>query len=118
MSALADRLVASHEMEPWARRVARLAALDNVTCKLSGLVTEADWRSWKPADLRPWVEVVLERFDAGRLMFGSDWPVCLLAATYDRVVETARQLTSDLTATEQARIFGGTAIETYALRTP
>jgi L-fucono-1,5-lactonase len=108
--------VASHSLEPWASRVALLAALDNVTCKLSGLVTEADWTSWIPADLRPYVEIVLERFGAERVMFGSDWPVCLLAANYARVVETATNLTSELTATERALIFGATAIETYRLR--
>jgi L-fuconolactonase len=108
--------VASQGLEPWASRIAPLAALDNVTCKLSGLVTEADLASWTPADLRPYVEIVLERFGAERVMFGSDWPVCLLAASYRRVVETAKDLTSELTATERARIFGGTAIETYRLR--
>jgi L-fucono-1,5-lactonase len=107
--------VASHRMEPWAGHLARLAALPNVTCKLSGLVTEADWTSWTPADLRPYVEIVLERFGAERVMFGSDWPVCLVAANYGRVLDTARHLTSELTATERARIFGLTAIETYRL---
>jgi L-fucono-1,5-lactonase len=108
--------VASRRMEPWAGHLARLASLPNVTCKLSGLVTEADWSSWTPADLRPYVEIVLERFGPERIMFGSDWPVCLLAASYGRVLDTASDLTSELTATERARIFGLTAIETYRLR--
>jgi L-fuconolactonase len=108
--------VASHDVEPWAGQLARLARLPNATCKLSGLVTEADWTSWTATDLRPYVEIVLERFGAERVMFGSDWPVCLLAASYARVVATAKELTSELTATERARVFGATAIETYRLR--
>jgi L-fuconolactonase len=108
--------IESHEMEPWGARLARLAALDNVTCKLSGLVTEASWTSWSSADLRPYVENVLERFGPERVMFGSDWPVCLLAATYGRVVETAKDLTSELTTAERTRILGATALETYRLR--
>jgi L-fuconolactonase len=109
--------IVSRVREPWTTLIGRLAALDNVSCKLSGLVTEADWSTWTPDDLRPYVETVLEAFGPSRLMFGSDWPVCLLAASYERVVDTSRQLTADLTATERARVSGGTAIETYGLRT-
>ncbi len=108
--------IASGRLEPWASRLRPLARLDNVSCKASGLVTEADWTSWAPDDLRPYVEMVLELFGPARLMFGSDWPVCLLAATYERVVHSVRELTSSLTVAERGRIFGGTAIETYALR--
>jgi L-fuconolactonase len=108
---------ASRVREPWTTLIRRLARLENVSCKLSGLVTEADWATWKPDHLRPYVETVLEAFGPARVMFGSDWPVCLLAASYERVVETATELTRELTATERARVFGGTAIETYELRT-
>jgi L-fuconolactonase len=109
--------IASRVREPWTTLIRRLALLENVSCKLSGLVTEADWATWKPDHLRPYVETVLEAFGPARVMFGSDWPVCLLAASYERVVETATELTRELTATERARVFGGTAIETYELRT-
>ena len=109
--------IVSRVREPWTTLIGRLGALGNVSCKLSGLVTEADWATWQPDDLRPYVETVLEAFGPARVMFGSDWPVCLLAASYERVVDTARELTADLTAIEQARVFGGTAIETYGLRT-
>src|SRR5205823_4602956 len=78
--------VASDDLEPWATGIRRLAAQDNVVCKLSGLVTEADWASWQVADLAPYVEVVLEAFGPRRLAFGSDWPVCLLAAPYAEVL--------------------------------
>jgi L-fuconolactonase len=109
--------IASRVREPWTTLIRRLARLENVSCKLSGLVTEADWATWKPDHLRPYVEIALEAFGPARVMFGSDWPVCLLAASYERVVETATELTRELTATERARVFGGTAIETYDLRT-
>jgi L-fuconolactonase len=107
--------IATGELEPWAGRLRTLAALPNVTCKLSGLVTEADWSSWTTADLRPYAAVVLEAFGPERLMFGSDWPVCLLAASYERVVEAARELLDDLSEDERTRVFGGTAMEVYGL---
>ncbi|WP_329788074.1 amidohydrolase family protein [Lentzea sp. DG1S-22] len=99
----------------WAELIRSLAAHENVTCKLSGLVTEADWRSWTVADLRPHFEVVLDAFGPDRLMFGSDWPVCLLAATYDEWLGAARELVSELSVDEQDAIFSGTARRVYSL---
>ncbi|MFD9703431.1 amidohydrolase family protein [Lentzea sp. NPDC059081] len=99
----------------WAELVRSLAAHDNVTCKLSGLVTEADWKSWSVADLRPYFEVVLDAFGPERLMFGSDWPVCLLAASYSEWLGAAQELVSELSAGEQAEIFSGTARRVYGL---
>jgi L-fuconolactonase len=107
--------IASGELEPWAGLIRSLAARDNVTCKLSGLVTEADWRSWTAEHLRPYVEVALDAFGPDRLMFGSDWPVCLLAADYAEVVATAERLTSTLTDAERAAIFDRTARRVYGL---
>jgi L-fuconolactonase len=104
--------IASGELEPWAGRMRALAEHENVVCKLSGMVTEADWVAWTVADLRPYAEVVLDAFGPQRVMFGSDWPVCLLAASYERVVAAAEELTS---RSEQAEIFGGTAVRTYTL---
>jgi L-fuconolactonase len=108
-------LIAAGELEPWAGQIRELARRPNVTCKLSGIVTEADWASWTVDDLRPYVEVVLEAFGPDRVMFGSDWPVCLLASPYARWVETAEQLTAGLTASERDAVFGGTARRVYAL---
>ena len=85
----------------------------NVWCKLSGLVTEADWSAWDVVALAPAVEVALEVFGPDRLIFGSDWPVCLLAASYGDVVEAARTLTAGLTAEQRASIFGGAAARAY-----
>ena len=99
----------------WAELIRSLAAHENVTCKLSGLVTEADWKSWDVSQLRPYFEVVLDAFGPERLMFGSDWPVCLLAATYDEWLGAARELVSELSAGEQASIFGDTARRVYGL---
>ncbi|MER7847871.1 amidohydrolase family protein [Kitasatospora sp. NPDC096077] len=108
--------VASGELEPWARRLRRFAALPNTVAKLSGLVTEADWAHWTIPDLRPYADLALEAFGPDRLMFGSDWPVCLLAAPYGRVLATARELTSALGTDERAEVFGGTAVRAYDLR--
>ena len=102
-------------LDPWATHLRELAAQPNVTCKLSGMVTEANWTTWKTADLQPYADVVLDSFGPNRVMFGSDWPVCLLAATYAEVVETARTLTAALTPTEQEAIFTTTATRTYRL---
>jgi L-fuconolactonase len=101
--------------EPWAERMGRLAALPNVACKLSGMVTEADWAGWSVDDLRPYVARVIDWFGPERLMFGSDWPVCILAATYEQVFDAAAALVSDLSAVDRDHIFGGTATGVYGL---
>lgn len=107
--------VASGELEPWAADLRALAALPNVSCKLSGLVTEADWAQWTVADLRPYAEVVLEAFGPERVMFGSDWPVCTLAASYADVVAAAEELTGRLSEPERFEVFGRTAHRVYGL---
>lgn len=108
--------IASGEREPWETRIRALAARDNVVCKLSGMVTEADWTQWTVADLRPYADVVLDAFGPDRVLFGSDWPVCTLAASYARVLEAAQELTADLTAAGKDAVFGGTARRVYGLR--
>src|SRR4051794_25532169 len=107
--------IASGELEPWAGQMRALAAHENVACKLSGMVTEADWRAWTVDDLRPYAETVLEAFGPRRVLFGSDWPVCLLAASYADVVDAAEALTASLTRDERTEVFGGTARRTYTL---
>ncbi|HEY8631747.1 MAG TPA: amidohydrolase family protein [Candidatus Limnocylindrales bacterium] len=102
-------------LQPWADLVAGFAGLPNAWWKLSGLVTEADWSSWRPADLAPFVAHVLAVVGPERLMFGSDWPVCLLAATYDAVVAAARETLAGLTDTERAGVFGTNAAVVYGL---
>jgi len=100
----------------WRAAVTPLAAASNVSAKLSGLVTEADWAHWTVADLRPFVLAALELFGPHRLMFGSDWPVCLLAASYDRVLAALGEVVDDhLNADERAAVYGGTATRVYGL---
>jgi L-fuconolactonase len=107
--------IASGALEPWASRISELAGSPNVFCKLSGMVTEADPTGWKVADLRPYAETALEAFGPERVMFGSDWPVCLLAATYAEVVAAAEELCGGLSAAEQEMVFGGVARRAYGL---
>ncbi|HEV7219506.1 MAG: amidohydrolase family protein [Terriglobales bacterium] len=103
-------------LEPWKRNICELARRPNVYCKLSGLVTEAQWFQWSEADLRPYVDVVLDAFTPSRLMFGSDWPVCLLATTYRKWFESFSRLIDQLSATEKAQVMGDTAIKVYHLQ--
>ena len=112
---LAKPAIRAGDDRPWHDGVAAFAGLPNAWWKLSGLVTEADWQAWKAADLQPYVDRVLEVAGPDRLLFGSDWPVCLLAASYDEVLATARSLIAALTASEQAAILGRTAAAVYAL---
>lgn len=88
--------VKDRRIAPWSDDLRELARSGDVTCKVSGLVTEADWAHWSADDLRPYVEVMVEAFGAGRLMAGSDWPVCELAATYEQVWATTRELVGPL----------------------
>jgi L-fuconolactonase len=103
------------DLEPWRGHIAALGRCANATAKLSGLVTEAEHDTWTVADLRPYADTLLSSFGPARLMYGSDWPVCLLAAPYDRVIEAAEELTAQLSPTEQADVFGGTAARSYRL---
>jgi L-fuconolactonase len=102
------RIAAGSRDEAWEKALAPLADHANVTCKLSGLVTEADWGTWTPRDLEPYVNRVLGWFGPDRCMFGSDWPVCLLAAPYADVVESIRSI-----AGEDPNVFGETATRVY-----
>jgi L-fuconolactonase len=100
----------------WQERMPALAALPNVAVKLSGMVTEANWASWTPADLRPFVASVVDWFGAGRLLFGSDWPVCLLATSYAGVVGGLKEALGPMSGDDAARIFGLNAVSVYRLR--
>lgn len=111
---LAKPPIAAGELEPWATRVRTLAGEPNVVAKLSGLVSEAD-STWAVDDLRPYAGVALSAFGPDRVLFGSDWPVCLAAANYDQVVAAAQELTASLSAAERAAVFAGTARRVYGL---
>lgn len=113
---LAKPFIAKGELEPWASDLRELARREHVCAKVSGLVTEARWREWAPADFRPYLDVVLEAFGAERLMFGSDWPVCLLASEYGPMKAIVDDYAAALSADEQAALFGGNAARFYGLR--
>jgi len=102
-------------MHPWADLLAPFGELPNVSCKVSGLVTEADWAGWQPTDIRPFVDHAINVFGPERLMFGSDWPVCLLAAAYERVHELASDALGHLDDADRALVFGGNAMAIYRL---
>jgi len=112
---LAKPRIAEGRMDDWLPALEAAARYPNVSCKLSGLVTEADWRNWKPADLRPYVDRALELFGPRRCMFGSDWPVCLLAGSYERIVSALESTLEALTSDERAKIHGGTAAHFYGI---
>ncbi|MBC7932893.1 MAG: amidohydrolase family protein [Rubrivivax sp.] len=107
--------VASGEVDEWAKEIREVAAYPNVRCKLSGLVTEAKRPGWRAKDLRPFVERALEYFGPGRMMYGSDWPVCLLAASYEEVLDSFQSLLAELSDEERSRVLGKNAAEFYRL---
>jgi L-fuconolactonase len=107
--------VASGQLEPWAGWVRELARHQNVTCKLSGLLTEADWRTWTPSRLAPYAQVVLEAFGPERVMIGSDWPVCTLAGDYAASMGGYDQALAGLAPTERAAVERDTAARVYRI---
>jgi L-fuconolactonase len=107
--------IAAGEREPWSADLAALAAHERVHCKLSGLVTEADWLHWPAQSVESYAGRLLELFGPERLMFGSDWPVCTLAASYAEVLDLARAVIAELSAAEQEAVLAGTARRFYGL---
>ena len=99
----------------WVRNIQELARRENVYCKFSGVVTEVPGWQWTPELLSPYFDVVINAFGPARLMFGSDWPVCLVASEYARWIGFVEQCAASLSATERARLFGGTAVEAYRI---
>lgn len=102
-------------IEAWKKDIEALAKYENVYCKVSGMVTEADHKNWKREDFNPYLDVVFEAFGIDRLMYGSDWPVCLLAGSYQQVLDVMEGYTSKLSANEQAMFWGGNATKFYNL---
>jgi len=112
---IAKPRIVDAEMEPWCDLIEQLAKRPNVCCKVSGMVTEANWDNWKVKDFQPYFNRVLEVFGANRLMYGSDWPVCVIAGGYDKVINLAKVLAADLSEEEKDALFGKTAINAYKL---
>jgi L-fuconolactonase len=101
------------ELNSWQKDIEAVSKFENVYCKVSGMVTEADWQNWQPADFNNYLEVVTNSFGTKRLMYGSDWPVCKIAADYGQVVDIVKNYFSAFSQTEQQAFFGGNAIEFY-----
>jgi L-fuconolactonase len=112
---IAKPRIADGVLEPWARDIRELAKHENVLCKLSGMVTEARWRQWKPEEYRPYLDVVFEAFGTERLMIGSDWPVCTLSATYSETIGIVDDYIQQFSTAAQERIFGENCARFYGL---
>ncbi len=112
---IAKPRIGDHVVSPWAENLRELARRPNLYCKLSGMVTEADYQRWTEPDLRPYFDVALDAFGPRRLMFGSDWPVCLVAVEYRWWFQIVSAQIDRLSTDEQDRILGGTAVEAYRL---
>ena len=107
--------ISKREFEPWRLLIKEIAKYENVVCKVSGIVTEADWKNWKIEDVKPYFDIILENFGANRLMYGSDWPVCTLAGSYKEVFELAENLVKELSPTEKALFWSECANRAYRL---
>jgi L-fuconolactonase len=107
--------IKNKNIDRWANGMRAIARHDNVWCKVSGMITEADWQNWVPSDFEPYLDVVFEAFGPKRVMFGSDWPVCNVAGGYQRMLSVVKNYTSKLSEDEQARFWGLNAIEFYKL---
>jgi len=112
---LAKPPIARNAIQEWSQAFKSLDRYSNISCKLSGLVTEANWSLWRTDDLRPYVNVALESFGVDRMMFGSDYPVCLLAASYDRVLDSFQEILKSLSDADRDKIFSQNAEQFYRL---
>jgi len=112
---IAKPLIKEGKTAAWKKEIQAVAKNENVWCKISGLVTEADWKLWKPADFTPYLDIVTEAFGTKRIMFGSDWPVCLVAASYQQTLSIAKNYFSNFSINEQEAFFGGNAVGFYNL---
>ncbi|MBW4890181.1 amidohydrolase family protein [Mucilaginibacter sp. HMF5004] len=112
---IAKPYIKDKKIDDWATDIRKVAQHQNLYCKVSGMVTEADWKNHKPADFIPYLDVVFEAFGAERLMFGSDWPVCQVAANYTAMKSIVEQYTVNLSTTEQDKFWGDNAVKFYNL---
>ena len=112
---IAKPLIKDGIVSPWKEDIAALAKFPNVYCKLSGMVTEADWNTWKPENIRPYLDVIMEAFGTERILIGSDWPVCLVAGKYSEVMQVVTDYISTFTEKEQALMLGENAAKAYRI---
>jgi L-fuconolactonase len=112
---LAKPGIKNHDISEWKKEIQEIARFENVYCKISGMVTEADWKNWKQHDFIPYIDVVIEAFGPNRIMYGSDWPVCLVAASYEHMLGIVEEYFSSFSEAEQELFFGKNAIQFYNL---
>ncbi len=112
---LAKPLIKDAAIDDWKKQLQPFGELENVYCKISGMTTEANWNSWSPHDLKPYLDVVVEVFGTKRIMFGSDWPVCLVASSYHQWIQTIRDYFSVFNSDEQEKFYSGNANHFYHL---
>lgn len=112
---IAKPSIRTRDIDEWSKLIRALAECDNLYCKVSGMVTEAKWDSWKHQDFRPYLDVIVEAFGTDRLMYGSDWPVCLVAASYDEQLSIVENYFSKFSPGEKDKVFGGNAKLFYNL---
>ena len=113
---IAKPLIKDDIVSPWKEDIAALATFPNVYCKVSGMVTEADWNTWKPENIQPYLDIVFEAFGPERILIGSDWPVCLVAGKYSEVMQVVIDYISSFTEKEQALILSGNAAKAYGIK--
>jgi L-fuconolactonase len=107
--------IKGQKIDGWKENIQAIAKYPNVSCKVSGMVTEANWNTWQEADFKPYLDTIFEAFGFSRVLFGSDWPVCLVAATYSRMLDIVKHYTAKFSAQEQALFWGNNAIKIYRL---
>jgi L-fuconolactonase len=112
---LAKPSIRSGEKTQWELNMAALSTFENVYCKISGMVTEANWKTWKPSDFHPYMDELFETFGADRLMYGSDWPVCLVAASYDQQVDIVTSYLEEFSSREKKQVMHENAVKFYNL---
>ncbi len=112
---LAKPYIRDGKIDEWKKDILSLSRYSNVSCKVSGMVTEANWHNWTNKDFKPYLDVAVEAFGMNRLMYGSDWPVCLVAASYTKMMDIVKEYFSTFTQDEQNSFFGGNAIRFYNL---
>lgn len=113
---IAKPFIEKTELEPWATDIKKLASFENVFCKVSGMVTENNWKNWKREDFKPYLDIVFEAFGPSRIMVGSDWPVCTVAANYEEVMQIVLDYISALSDFEQEQVLGNTCQRVYLVR--
>jgi len=113
---IAKPLIKDKEISPWDKYIREIAQFSNLTCKVSGLVTEGNWTSWKPSDFSSYLDVVFESFGEDRLMYGSDWPVCKLAGSYSQIHGLTDDYLSQFSTAAKEKFFGGVALDFYGLK--